>query len=398
MTERGPTRLARIAQFVWLGLAVCAIAIGAEGSSGLVPICHSTSTCASTGGLSASAVRTLSHDGVSIAAFTVLIDAIFAAVLAIWLCVGALIVWRKPGDRGAVLAAYFLVVFPLLFAAPIPSTGGFHVILLVLILFALLFPDGRFVPRWTRWLGLIAILDAAGSILLAPAVGFVLVLLVLPAVVAQVYRYRTISSWAQRQQTKWAMLGLAAGILGFIGLALLQAIFKGTETSNGAILSFVWSTLSFPIVVSAIPVSIGLSVLRSRLWDIDRIVSRALAYVTLTLTLGTIYVGGVIGLQALIGLAAGNSSGPAIVLSTLAVAALFGPLRRRIQTGIDRRFYRNKYDAARTLASLGEQLRDEVDLRQLCHDLTSVVHDALHPAHVSLWLREGPTNAAVDSH
>lgn len=109
------------------------------------------------------------------------------------------------------------------------------------------------------------------------------------------------------------------------------------------------------------------------------------------MTLGGIYIGGVIGFQALFRLFVGNGSAPAIALSTLAIVALFGPLRRRIQVGIDRRFYRGKYDAARTLSEFGERLRDQVDLAHLSGDLASVVQHTSHPQHVSLWLRDaGP--------
>jgi len=127
-------------------------------------------------------------------------------------------------------------------------------------------------------------------------------------------------------------------------------------------------------------------VLRSRLWDIDRIISRALLYITLSVTLGAIYIGSVVGLQALIRVVAGGSSTLAIAVSTLAIAALFGPLRRRIQIAIDRRFYRHKYDAALTLAAFTSHLRDEVDLGHLQDALVSVVNETMQPAHVSLWL------------
>ena len=120
----------------------------------------------------------------------------------------------------------------------------------------------------------------------------------------------------------------------------------------------------------------------------------------LTIVLAGVYIGGVIGLQALFGAVIGNGSAPAIAISTLAIVALFGPMRRRIQLLIDRRFYRSRYDAARTVAAFGERLRDQVDLDHLSKDLTSVVHETLRPEHVSLWLRDagqapsGPASTA----
>jgi hypothetical protein len=237
-----------------------------------------------------------------------------------------------------------------------------------------------FAPRWTRWLALAAVLASLSTVLSDGVGTFADVVILIFVLAMQVYRFRALSTWGQRQQTKWAIAGLAAAVVGFIGLLIMP-------TTNGSLVAALRDH-GFVLAISAIPLSIGLSVLRNRLWDIDRIISRALLYFALTLSLAGIYIGGVIGLQALFRLAIGNGSAPAIALSTLAIVALFGPLRRRIQSLIDRRFYRGRYDAARTLSAFGERLRDQVELSHLSRDLTSVVHDTLHPEHVSLWLRE----------
>jgi hypothetical protein len=138
-----------------------------------------------------------------------------------------------------------------------------------------------------------------------------------------------------------------------------------------------------------IPLSIGFSILRYRLYDIDLLINRTLVYGTLTVLLTLIYVGLVISLQAFVSLLTGQvSPSPVIIVaSTLAIAALFQPLRHRIQRIIDRRFYRSKYDAARTLAAFSATLRQEVDLDQLREHLITVVQETMQPAHVSLWLR-----------
>ena len=273
----------------------------------------------------------------------------------------------------------------------------------------LLFPDGRPLSRRWRaivWLDLTAIaltfafafkpgpldtslldannpfgIEGAGALLEVLGTAGILLALVAAAMgaVSLVLRLRR-SRGDERQQLKWFAFAGAVACAAFATGPVLWAV----PPSSG----FGWTwTVVFLAGVSTIPAAAGVAILRYRLYDIDRIINRTLVYGSLSVMLVGIYLGAVISLQYAFRAATGQGSTLAVVASTLAIAALFNPLRRRIQSFIDRRFYRRKYDAAKTLESFSAKLRDETDLEQVNADLLSVVRATMQPEHVSLWLK-----------
>jgi asparagine N-glycosylation enzyme membrane subunit Stt3 len=201
---------------------------------------------------------------------------------------------------------------------------------------------------------------------------------------AQVYRFRRVSGPVERQQTKWVVLGSATALLGFFGLVILQTVVPAlSDTGSPLAIFMIGVAVSLFLLI---PVSVAIAILRYRLWEIDVLINRALVYGSLTVSTAAVYIGGVIGLQALFRSISGQSSDLAVAIVTLAVAALFNPWRRRLQRFIDRRFYRQRYDAARALTVMSSRLRDEVDLDSLIGEIVSVVDQTVQPSHLALWL------------
>jgi len=321
--------------------------------------------------------------------------------------IGVAIFWRKSDDRMALfvslmlltLGAALVVPYPLL-DLPLIWTLSAEAVSFVgatlVVLFFYLFPDGHFVPRWTRWVVLVSIFGVMipstflpGRFL--PIFGHPLAYAFLGAsfagatVYAQVYRYRRVSSPTQRQQTKWVVFGLAMALGGASVVALLDLVVP-----RGVLTSLVGTTAFYTFTL-LIPLSIAVAVLRYHLYDIDTLINRTLVYGSLSVTLVALYFGGIVLLQRLFVVLTGEKSTLAVVASTLLIAALFTPLRRRIQAFIDRRFYRRKYDARKTLEAFSLKLRDETDLDAVSDDLVGVVRETMQPAHVSLWLSPEPT-------
>jgi hypothetical protein len=279
---------------------------------------------------------------------------------------------------------------------------------LILVFLPLLFPDGRPPSRRWRpvaWLGGLAIglisvpvpiltwpergmtvlrgggigNEDPGWLVALVEVGFPLMLLAgLGAVISLFVRFHR-ARGDERQQIKW-FASASALTLAWI------FVFEQLGSAEGGVLEAI-AAVSSLVLVPSIPIATGIAILRYRLYDIDRIVNRALVYAVLTASLVLVYLGGVVSIQYALRSVTGGESQLAIVASTLAIAALFSPLRTRIQAFVDRRFYRRKYDAAKTLDAFSTRLREETDLDRLGGELVGVVRETMQPAHASLWLR-----------
>jgi hypothetical protein len=343
-----------------------------------------------------------------------LISVFMSISSAIWIAVGLVIFWRKSDDWMTLLVALGLITFGVAFSPWLSAMyilAGQHApwrLLFPIVnllgwgsvgVFFYLFPNGRFVPRWTVWLALCYLAFEISESLPSnspfsveqlpplPLAVVELVLLISP-IFAQLYRYRHMSSLVERQQVKWVVFGIVLTLLVDM-VIFLPLLFFPPLAQPGvprSFYAFISTCLVF-IGFNLIPLTIGIAMLRYRLWDIDILINRTLVYGTLTASLALVYFGLVIALQFLLRGLISQTSDIAIVTSTLAIAALFQPLRHRIQAVIDRRFYRRKYDVTKTLEAFSATLRNEVDLDTLREQLVAVVQETMQPSHVSLWLR-----------
>jgi hypothetical protein len=291
-----------------------------------------------------------------------------------------------------------------LLALPHPLPGGEAMLWLqgwfwmldvgLIVFLLLLFPTGRLPSsHWRTFAWASGAVIAAGvmwSSAISPDVGFnvppspvqLSVLLLGGVAAASVIVGRRGARGVERQQIKWL---LYAGPIFFVasGLHIGFFYFWLAEGSWG-----LWASYLLVIVGGlSVPIAIGVAILRYRLYEIDLIVNRTLVYGSLSAMLVALYFGGIVVLQRVFVALTGQQSTLAVVVSTLAIAALFVPLRRRVQGFVDRRFYRRKYDARKTLETFSLKLRDETDLEALNNDLVGVVRETMQPAHVSLWLR-----------
>lgn len=324
---------------------------------------------------------------------------------------GLILFWRKKDLFGAYLGVT-LVVIGTSITGPVISTvssvipeaqvfllflSGIGFVSLASLLYV--FPDGKFIPSWSKWLMMIFVLlilvqtyvffselDQSESLLeiIIPMLYFSL------GVISQVYRYIRVSGPVERQQTKWA---LVAFVLFLLVAVLFNIMFPNSTNMQeppagidlvGFFLFYTGLTLTTILFLVALVIAI----FRYRLYDIDILIRRSLVYSGLTVTLVLVYFGNVVLLQRLLTAFGGQQSPVAIVISTLLIAALFNPLRGRIQNAIDRRFYRRKYDAEKTLEAYAMSARNQADLDSMTSDLVQVVRATMQPERIGLWMKD----------
>jgi hypothetical protein len=400
-------RLMRVAQAGWILIAVLACILFVISLPTFYTQTHSICTGNACNGVQVSPeqAHALAAHGISLtgyAWFSVLVTIISTLV---WFSVGWLIFWHKSDSWIALLIALQAVTQGA--STSIAALGSFPVLqypanwlsflnqVLLFLLFAL-FPTGSFVPKWIRWIVLVGVALAIVDFFFPlqqvswyPAFSFLYFLVVMGIlVIAQIYRYRSVSTPVQRQQSKWIVFAIATIILADVVFAVL-GLFNPALSQSSSLYALITSNI-FLFVLLLGPVSIYIAIMRYQLYDIDVIINRSLIYGSLTVLLAMIYFGLVIGLGSLVRLFTGQVSQSPIVIvaSTLGIFALFQPLRHRLQKIIDRRFYRSKYDAATIIANFSSTLREEVDLDTLSDHLVAVVQETMQPAHVSLWLRK----------
>jgi uncharacterized membrane protein len=268
-----------------------------------------------------------------------------------------------------------------------------------LFLLLYFFPSGHVTPRWARWfaalLGVLIVYGLIITILQVEPFSFIyaaplIVICLLVGGFSQIYRYRHAGP-LERQQVKWVMLALLFYILTFITMLLLINVVHigdpSTSTPSRALIASLVILAIGNLAYIALPASMVLGMLRYRLWDVDVIIRRTLVYFALTLTLALVFLGTVTLLQRIFSAVSGQQSAVSVVVSTLLIAALFSPLRRRIQNDIDRRFFRKKYNAEQAIERFAAAARQQTDLDQLSAELLAVVSETMQPERVSLWLK-----------
>lgn len=402
--------LARGTWLIFLGaeLVITIISLFVSPSSDLA-ICPFPSNCA----ITPATAQALHLSGIAPAVYVIYNLVLGLLQMLVFLGVGGLLFLRKSREPLALAISFAYVILGLssiINESTYPPAVVFGYIYALFALpaigyFLLTFPDGRFMPRWSLalaalWLIQTILFELPGQLNIAvwPAPLFIAELLLTygGTLIVLIYRYTRVFSYTQRQQAKWLVFGLGGFAIVNVLYSIIGGLFPGLSSpaspyqlANGTLFSLMFLML---------PVSVGIAILRTRLWDIDVIIRRTLLYAILTVILALIYAGMVLGVGTLLRdwLGLGQQNPLVIVGSTLVLAALFQPLRHGLQQIIDRRFYRSKYVAASTLHNFSTTLRSEIDLTELSERLVTVVQETMQPSFVSLWLRPSQERTSVE--
>ena len=312
---------------------------------------------------------------------------------------GVIIFWKRSDDWLALMLSAALLS-SLVEGNTIPAVLQSPLDILVVVIFIVgtvlympvpfIFPNGRFIPRWTRWavflitpLTVIAIFPSRFSWLLSVT----MLIWTLLAIYAVIYRYRRESNPTERQQIKWVGIGFLFAFISAIIWSSSLYFFPVGSPSQGRVIFLLLNVLTYPLGYGGLAACLGIAILRYRLWDFDLLIRRTLVYTVLTGLLALVFFGAVALLQSLFTTMTGQNSAVAVVISTLMIAALANPLRLRIQNFIDKRFYRQRYNAERIVEAFAARLRDEIDLEDLEQHLLAVVEETLQPSSASLWIK-----------
>jgi signal transduction histidine kinase len=416
-----------LARVGWFALAISTLGIFAASLPGYFVHLHSLCLAASPGNpscyngqLGPGSMHLLHRLGISIDSYAVFHLVLNIVLAFVWVAAGGLIFWQKSDNWMALLVAFLLIEGGAGSGGSVPALGQDHRVWLLpisclnflgsatLFLFLTLFPDGRFVPRWIRWL-------VAGEIVLVGFQYFFPTLLLSPTnwppllstsvllgmlgsmLIAQIYRYRRVSSRAQRQQTKWVVFACTIVIVGIIGEALvlngLPHLSKVLAVPN-ALYPFVDESVwyVFPVFV---PISFCIAILRYRLWDIDLIINRTLVYGVLTLSIVALYILVVVGLGALLQVR-GNFG--LSLLATGLIAVLFQPLRTWLQRAVNRLMYGDRDDPYRVISRLGQRLEATLAPEAVLPTIVETVAQALRLPYAGISLKQGEEFLTVASY
>ena len=402
-----------LARALWFVIAVLTLGLLIASMPSYFAVLHvvckgSFAVCRNNGQLTPGDVRAFQALGLSLDFYATYELVIYIVFTVGYAAIGAVIFWRKSDDRMALFASLTLIMFPAGFnsseLATLPSAWSLPAQFLVflgnisLFLFFYLFPTGRFVPRWTRWLGVaVTVFWAVFSFF--PALSFnssilftvLLIGFVCSALVAQIYRYRRVSNTVQQQQTKWVVFGISMGLGSVLVLEIFSTFFPSLV--QGTFANLIFGT-AFYLALFFIPLSIGVAILRSRLFDIDLIINRTLVYGILTVIIVGFYVLVVGSLGALFG-----TSGNLLIslVATGLVAVLFQPLRAFLQRGVNRLLYGQRDEPYAVITRLSQRLEVTLAPDAVLSTIVETVALALKLPYVAILLKQGESFALAAS-